>query len=85
MLLSWACLCFAGHFRNKHNDIEKTNEETDIYDMIAAALQYGIRYSDLGNMSYTTLANILDAYMPKKKKPTQAQIELITQGKVKKQ
>ena len=46
--------------------------------MIAVALQYGIRYSDLGNMSYTTLSNILDAYMPKKKKPTQAQIDMIT-------
>ena len=46
--------------------------------MIALALKCGIRYEDLGEMSYTTLANILDAFMPKKKKPTQADIDLIT-------
>lgn len=73
-----ALVCFAGHYRNKNKSEEKSNEDFDIYDMIAIALSKGIRYSDLGDMTYVTLANILDAYMPKKKKPTQADIDMIT-------
>lgn len=71
-------MCFVGHYRNKNKTDNETNEEFDVYDMIALALKCGIRYEDLGEMSYTTLANILDAFMPKKKKPTQAQIDMIT-------
>lgn len=71
-------MCFVGHYRNKSNENNDKKTDVDVYDIIAIALKLGIRYQDLGLMSYTTLANITDAYLPKKKVPTQAQIDLIT-------
>lgn len=75
----WQCRPFAvGYLRNKDNNDSQSSGETDIYDVIATALRIGIRYEELGNMSLITLMNIIDAYMPKKHKPTQEEIDLIT-------
>lgn len=68
-----------GKLRNKSEQKqENKNEETDIFDVVASAIRCGIRYEDLGHMTFVELSNILDAFMPKKHKPTQAEIDLIT-------
>lgn len=71
-------MCFDGYFRAKTEIDEDTNNDLDIFDMIATAIYYRISYQDLGKMSYVMLANIVDALAPSKHKPTQEEIDLIT-------
>lgn len=69
--------CFIGNYRNKTKTDNKESS-SDAFDMIATALKCNISYSELKTMSFVMLSNIVDALAPKKPKPTQAQIDLIT-------
>lgn len=81
------CLCFQGKYRTEpsEDEIRKSKGkdlDLDVYMLIGSALRAGLRLSDLEDMGFVMLINILDPMMPKPKpkyrKATQEDIDMIT-------
>jgi len=72
--------CFKGTYLESDSTDKKTDDvELNVFELMVMGLKLGISYTDFYEMNLVTLINILTtAYKPKKRKPTQEEIDLIT-------
>ena len=56
------------HFGSTKRSSDDKEVEMNIYDVVAMSLKCGIRIDDLKEMSFESLAYILESFIPKKEK-----------------